>query len=220
MSWTASATAVSGNYKNFKDLADIVTQYADVEEENIRKYFNEFMIETSLNFHKLEYKTQTITGVSADLDIEIISVKEVYVDAERIPTISWEDLKEENLTTQGYCIQNRTIYFNNTIASEVVTLLCSIERDSIAEISSVAVLDVPNTYILLAAYWILKEYYSTKTSFDATQAVRFERKYEEMKLTIYDNNVFKESRDWMKQVQNYNFDISSTGSTQVSDDYS
>ena len=219
MSWTASATAINGDYKTFTDLSKIILKYSNMELENIKEYFNEFIEVTSLTFHKLEYKTQTITGTSAELDPEVISVLEVYIDAVRIYPISWEDLKEGNSSTQGYCIQNQTIHFNNAITTEVVTILCDVTRDYLVNLSASTVLDVPNSYVLLASYWILKEYYSTKTHFDETQAMRFERKYDNMRLTIYNNETFRESKEWMKQMQNYDFSISGGGSTVISTDY-
>ncbi len=193
----------------FKDLVSKVQlEEAKVTVETIREFFENFVIEIGLELRKIEER-ELIVFVADNIDLEddMISVLEVYLDDVLLKPMSWEDYKTGTYSANTHCYINnseRKIYFPRELnGTEELKVSAVVAIDSVDSIDATTELDIPNHYFLLAVYYILKEVFNTSKFFNENEVIRFERKYRNMLDSIQSNPIDIKRKSTMKQLEDY-----------------
>lgn len=198
--------------KTFGNLVNKVQlEEAKISAEVIREYFENFVIEIGLELRKIEER-ELVVFVSDNIELEddIISVLEVYLDGVLMKPMSWEDYKTSRYSSNEYCYINnsdRKIYFPGDLdGTEELKVLAVVSIDSVEDLTPATELDIPNHYFMLAVYYILKEVFHTSKFFNENEIIRFERKYADMLDKIKSNPVDVKRKSEMEQLKNYNLE--------------
>lgn len=207
--WTGTGIQISPVRYKFKDLVSKVQlEEAKIGIETIREFFENFVIEIGLELKKIEERTISVTATdNFSLDADVISVLEAYLDDVLLKPMSWEDYQQKTYSSNSHCYINnaeRKIYFSTNLdGSEVLKVLVTVAINAMSTIDATTELDIPNHYLLLAVYYVLKEVFHTSKYFDQEQIIRFEHKHADMLNKIKSNPLDIKRKSTMEQLKNY-----------------
>lgn len=185
--------------KTFGDLVqEVVRHREDTTLEEIRLTFNEFLREHDFKNIRVVKRDIVVTATdSFDLDEDIIAVKEVYLNDEKIKSISYKEYKEEEYSTNDYYLifDGKIMFLDDLDTSDTLYLKAAISMDSQDDLTTSTELDFNNIWFNVAVNWICWELYQTPDNFDQYQTKRFERKYyvslEKVGSQVLDENGYK-----------------------------
>lgn len=207
--WQGTGTALTYTHKTFGDLVKNVMRHRpDSTLTEIRESYNEFLREHDFNHIKTIKRTVTVSeSDSITIDDDILAIKEVYLNDEKLKPMSYQDYVEGDYTTSGYfTVLDDTIYFSETLDSDDdLFFKASISMTEQDEIVITDELDFNNIWFNVAVNWVTKELYQMPDNYDQYQTQRFTEKYY-MSLEKAASQVLNESGYKSKAFESLNLD--------------
>lgn len=174
---------------NLKEIAKRVHRHEpSITLNQIKDYVNECL--EILPMIKVQETTETAScsGTTLDLDKDIFTVQEVYVNDEKVPiTLTRQDYEESTYSSNLYCYvgQDRTIYFPASLtASDTIEIVVNKINDNIDSLETSASVSLPIYYTNLFVYYILKEVYLLNDFLNYDLHVIYERKYRDFSRKV------------------------------------
>ncbi|MBS3742198.1 MAG: hypothetical protein KGY74_08770, partial [Candidatus Cloacimonetes bacterium] len=159
----------------------------------IRDLVNECLEELPLFIIQEVTESASCSGVTLDLDDDIINVKEVYVNDEKVTSaLTREEFEEQVYTDNDYCLigNDRKIYFPASLtASDTIELVVNKADKSLTSLSKSASVSIPSFYTDLLANYVLKEIYLFSDFLDYDKHIAYREKYKRNKLKLRGNPV-------------------------------
>lgn len=172
--------------KTFGDLIKRVKSRVLASTAEIQRELNSGLMRLGISLRKIEEKIIDVTAVSSfDIPVDIVAVKEVYLNSKKLTAMTKKEYEEGDYTTNSYYFiskDERKIYFpGNLVETDELKLWCAVDYDESTDLLASTILDIPKIYYELMVVYILKQLFLYKDYNDKTMYLVFRDEYNELK---------------------------------------